>query len=357
VFERFTDRARRVVVTAQEEARRLNHNYIGTEHLLLGLVSEGEGVAARALDVLGVPLPVLRARVEDIIGRGNPQSAGHIPFTPGAKKVLELSLREAMQLKHDYIGTEHILLGLIREGQGVGAQVLAEWGASLDHVRGTVLSLLKGATAKTETTSRADVWPAIGDLGTASSEASPAQVPLPTTRCSLCGRPEELVTRMIGARGIVICEPCVTRAHEILTEANQHGGPQRRIRLKPLRDRSPDADERTEAIELAVETAFDPGKSDAERVAAIEDGEHLLATAAALRAAHEGRRAPVDVSVEGVRFVDGGAELTIELWFGGSPAPFRIQGHALRVGGDWKVSRDTFCHLALLAGVPCPPRG
>src|SRR5919206_602066 len=124
MFERFTDRARRVVVLAQEEARMLNHNYIGTEHILLGLIHEGEGVAAKALESLGISLDAVREQVQEIIGQGQQAPSGHIPFTPRAKKVLELSLREALQLGHSYIGTEHILLGLIREGEGVAAQVL-----------------------------------------------------------------------------------------------------------------------------------------------------------------------------------------------------------------------------------------
>src|SRR5947209_3701811 len=119
MFERFTDRARRVVVLAQEEARMLNHNYIGTEHILLGLIHEGEGVAAKALESLGISLEAVRSQVEEIIGQGGSSPSGHIPFTPRAKKVLELSLREALQLGHNYIGTEHILLGLIREGERV----------------------------------------------------------------------------------------------------------------------------------------------------------------------------------------------------------------------------------------------
>src|SRR5436190_895863 len=124
MFERFTDRARRVVVLAQEEARMLNHNYIGTEHILLGLIHEGEGVAAKSLESLGISLEGVRSQVEEIIGQGQQAPSGHIPFTPRAKKVLELSLREALQLGHNYIGTEHILLGLIREGEGVAAPVL-----------------------------------------------------------------------------------------------------------------------------------------------------------------------------------------------------------------------------------------
>ena len=149
VFERFTDRARRVVVLAQEEARLLNHNYIGTEHILLGLIHEGEGVAAKALESLGISLEAVRSQVEEIIGQGGSSPSGHIPFTPRAKKVLELSLREALQLGHNYIGTEHILLGLIREGEGVAAQVLVKLGADLSRVRQQVIQLLSGYSGST----------------------------------------------------------------------------------------------------------------------------------------------------------------------------------------------------------------
>ncbi|MDN5618117.1 ATP-dependent Clp protease ATP-binding subunit [Rothia sp. HC945] len=144
MFERFTDRARRVVVLAQEEARMLNHNYIGTEHLLLGLIHEGEGIAAKALESMGVTLSAVREQVQDIIGPGQQAPSGHIPFTPRAKKVLELSLREALQLGHNYIGTEHILLGLIRAGEGVASQVLSKLGAEPSRVRQTVIDMISG---------------------------------------------------------------------------------------------------------------------------------------------------------------------------------------------------------------------
>src|SRR5947207_15209439 len=148
MFERFTDRARRVAVLAQEEARMLNHNYIGTEHILLGLIHEGEGVAAKALESLGISQEAVRQQVEEIIGQGQQAPSGHIPFTPRAKKVLELSLREALQLGHNYIGTEHILLGLIREGEGGAAQVLVKLGADLNRVRQQVIQLLHGYQGK-----------------------------------------------------------------------------------------------------------------------------------------------------------------------------------------------------------------
>jgi ATP-dependent Clp protease ATP-binding subunit ClpA len=142
VFERFTAQARRAVVLAQEEARLLNHNYIGTEHILLGLLHEDEGDAAKVLASFGIGLDAVRLEVEEIIGRGASVPSGHIPFTPRAKKVLELSLREALALGHDHIGTEHILLGLIREGEGVAAQVLVKQGAALHQVREGVIQEL-----------------------------------------------------------------------------------------------------------------------------------------------------------------------------------------------------------------------
>jgi ATP-dependent Clp protease ATP-binding subunit ClpC len=142
VFERFTDRARRVVVLAQEEARMLSHGHIGTEHLLLALLREGEGLAAETLDALGVELDSARRRVGEAAGPGK-DPGGHIPFTPRAKKVLELSLREALTLGHNYIGTEHLLLGLIREGDGLGAQILIAEGHDLEEIRGKVLDVLK----------------------------------------------------------------------------------------------------------------------------------------------------------------------------------------------------------------------
>jgi ATP-dependent Clp protease ATP-binding subunit ClpC len=150
MIERFTDRARQVVALAQEEARMLNHNYIGTEHILLGLIREGEGVAAKALESLGVSLEAVRRQVEEIVGQGQAAPAGHIPFTAQTKKVLELALREALPLGHNYIGTEHLLLGLIREREGVAAQVLQELGADLDRVRQQVLLLLSGYTGPIE---------------------------------------------------------------------------------------------------------------------------------------------------------------------------------------------------------------
>jgi Clp amino terminal domain, pathogenicity island component/ClpX C4-type zinc finger len=203
VFERFTDRARRVIVLAQEEARLLDHNYIGTEHVLLGLIHEGEGVAARALESLDISLGAVRAQVEEIIGQGDTAPVGHIPFTPRAKKVLELSLREALQLGHNYIGTEHILLGLIREGEGVAAQVLVRLGADLATVRTRVILILSG-------------HPRVGTpAGTRVGAFQVAHAP----RCSFCGREVSEVAHYAQGTGAAICDECIVVAYAALEGA------------------------------------------------------------------------------------------------------------------------------------------
>jgi hypothetical protein len=199
VFERFTDRARRVLVLAQEEARLLNHNFIGTEHVLLGLIHEREGIAAQALRELDVRLPAVRDKVGETIGLAGTPPSGSPPFTPRAKKVLELSLRESMQLGHNYIGTEHLLLGIVREGQGVAAQVLVAMGVSLDRVRQQVVELLAdqhddvpgGRPA-------ASSGPTIAGFGGAALVA-----------CSFCGlRPPES-GRLVSGESAFICEHCI----------------------------------------------------------------------------------------------------------------------------------------------------
>jgi ATP-dependent Clp protease ATP-binding subunit ClpA len=157
MFERFTDRARRVVVLAQDEARMLNHTYIGTEHILLGFLRDGEGVAAQVLEGLGIRLENARAAVEDIVGRGGSFPTGHIPFTPRAKKVLDMSFREAMDLRHNYIGTEHLLMGLTREGEGIAAQVIVTLGVpNMGVVRDAVKALLPKATVVADSPPRKD---------------------------------------------------------------------------------------------------------------------------------------------------------------------------------------------------------
>jgi Clp amino terminal domain, pathogenicity island component/ClpX C4-type zinc finger len=233
VFERFTDRARRVVVLAQEESRLLNHNYIGTEHILLGLIHEGDGVAAQALTSLGISLADVRGEVERIIGHGGSAPSGHIPFTPRAKKVLELSLREALQLGHNYIGTEHILLGLIREGEGVAAQVLGDLGADLATVRQRVVQLLSGYQGGTSS-------------GVFSSEGSGAISRAVFTRastpqCSFCRRDLSEVERYAIGTGAAICNECITAAHAALAAATT--GDEQIIVLPPLVTGAPPPDD------------------------------------------------------------------------------------------------------------------
>jgi ATP-dependent Clp protease ATP-binding subunit ClpC len=195
MFERFTARARRAVVNAQEEARELNHNYIGTEHLLLGLMREPESVAARALQELKISQDTARERVIQIVGRGQQPQSGHIPFTPRAKKVLELSLREALQLSHDYIGTEHILLGLIREGEGVAAQVLVKLGGNLAVVREKVIEIVPAAVENVEFTER------LPPVGAASLEGILGPLAAISDRLDAIAERLGAIERHLGLRG------------------------------------------------------------------------------------------------------------------------------------------------------------
>jgi ATP-dependent Clp protease ATP-binding subunit ClpC len=203
MFERFTDRARNVVVLAQQEARLLKHNYIGTEHILLGLVRESDGLAAKALEALGIGLEAVREQVEEIIGRGQKSPSGHISFTPRGKKVLELSLREALQFGHNYIGTEHILLGIIREGEGVAAQVLVNLGGDLKTVRQQVIQLLKEKPTTEELPQAAQARAArlaesVGEAGIVSraEAAVPMGLTSPAESASLNGKLNEVLSRL-----------------------------------------------------------------------------------------------------------------------------------------------------------------
>jgi ATP-dependent Clp protease ATP-binding subunit ClpC len=212
VFERFTDQARRVIVAAQDEARLLDHNYIGTEHILLGLLREGEGQVARTLASLGVSLEAVRAQVEEIIGRGDTHPAGHIPFTPRSKKVLELSLREAKLLGDEHIGSEHILLGVVREGEGVAAQVLVKLGAGLSEVRRAVISARGGKDPEPAPgTSVRERLAAVLSRTKAGKSASDLS-------CSFCGKHEDQVAKLVAGPGVYICDECIRLCQEILDE-------------------------------------------------------------------------------------------------------------------------------------------
>jgi len=247
VFERFTDRARRVVVLAQEEARLLNHNYIGTEHVLLGMLHEGEAIAARVLESRDISLEAARARVEEIAGQGSSSPSGHIPFTPRAKKALEHALREALQLGDHFIGTEHLLLGLLREGRGVAIQVLEQLGADLGQVREQVIEM-----AADERTERIETEDEIESFGTSGREllveslmggvrrlrseidrlrealrrpptSKPEIQPASSTyvsllHCSFCNEPQDQVAKLIAGPGVYICDRCIALCQEILDE-------------------------------------------------------------------------------------------------------------------------------------------
>ena len=238
MFERFTDRARRVVVLAQEEARKLEHDYIGTEHLLLALIREGDGVAAKALRALDVDLDTLRREVEALVGRGQQPSPGHIPFTPRAKKVLELALRESVQLGHDYIGTEHLLLGLLREGEGPAAQVLQQRGIELNTVRQEVIRLLHGHQGRAGRRGRRVAWARPGGEGATLDEIS-----------------HQL--RVLGAR---------------LTAIEEKLG----IEESPARQRLRRVDAEIARVRRQKESAVD--EQDFERAARLRDEEHRLLT-------------------------------------------------------------------------------
>jgi len=225
MFERFTDRARRVLVYAQEEARLLNHSFIGTEHILLGLLHDGEGVAAQALSELEISLEDVREVVEETIGLSGTAPTGSPPFTPRAKKVLELSLREALQLGHNYIGTEHILLGIVREGEGVAAQALVSLGAHLARVRQTVIQLLSGyhggesggAAGQREQGMPSGTW----------RQRASRPVRTRIVACSFCGRCPPDSGQIISGVDAFICEHCIRHWSEELVSDQ---GDQRRER-------------------------------------------------------------------------------------------------------------------------------
>ena len=343
VFERFTDRARRVVVLAQEEARLLNHNYIGTEHILLGLIHEGEGVAATALEALGVSLERTRAHVEEIIGHGGQAPSGHIPFTPRAKTVLEMSLREALQLGHNYIGTEHILLGLIREGEGVAAQALAAEGLELGRVRQTVVQLLSGYAGSGEVPE--SVSSAVS-VQVRQSMPGPGPISGFGDHSSTAGAARSASGPKSGSRGWCAAArrgsaTSVSPARPALVaEAGQEGPKQLRLRARFL----PQA--QTEAAEVAVERAFEtvfgggprPSRSGS---ALIEDSGLLHPAVEQLMAVGQQAGEP-DIWVDAVRFIsqdEAEVHYRSPTLVGGGRMP--MHGFAVLDDGVWKVSRVT----------------
>ena len=349
MFERFTDRARRVVVLAQEEARLFNHNYIGTEHILLGLIHESEGVAALALESLGISLEDVRAQVQEVIGHGAEAPAGHIPFTTRAKKVLELSLHEGIELGHNYIGTEHILLGLVREGHGVGAQVLERLGGDLSEIRATVIKLLSagtgGAVGMRQTTGAMAAPGAVrGVFGGAVFRSAPS--------CSFCGRDLWEVDHYVAGAGAFMCDVCVADAHEALDDVADDT----QVVMLPPRvfgDPPPDDPRALEAIAKTLNAVFAEPLS-GETAGYLEDGEELVPILQAARDRHPG----IDVTavvVERVRFSTPiGASVGFRLIINNG-ARYSFIGAVKRVGERWVVTRATVADVLRAGGMSLPP--
>jgi Clp amino terminal domain, pathogenicity island component/ClpX C4-type zinc finger len=349
VFERFTDRARRVLVLAQEEARLLGHGFIGTEHLLLGLIREEDGIAAAALRNLDISLVDVRLRVEETIGLAGSPPTGSPPFTPRSKKVLELSLRAALQLGHTYIGTEHMLLGIVQEGEGVAARVLVSLGADLSRVRQQVMRLLTGYEG------------AVADA----PEGTSPEMRTPGGRivaCSFCGRAPPESGQLVSGANAFICEQCIRRWSRQLER--QDPRPSWRSVTHQVRQvavTGPPPDD-ADAARVAITAAFASSGTESEdgrSVPTVEGGETLGPT---LTAAKERRRdvapetAEVVFMVDEISFIDA---THAAVWFsisvnGASILP-NSRGDAVIVDGEWKMSRSTFCELMGLAGVPCPP--
>jgi len=365
MFERFSDRARRVVVLAQEEARLLNHNYIGTEHILLGLIHEGEGVAAEALGSLGISLEAVRAQVQEIIGHGGQEPFGHIPFTPRAKKVLEFSLREALQLGHDYIGTEHILLGLIREGEGVGAQVLVKLGADPARVRQEVVRLVSGEGVSTAEFVR-------GATGTIRAAG------IRPAKCGFCGVPSpECGALFTGVSGALICGSCAATASRPSVSMDEAMVMPRRAhtvrvggitpesietmaaRHEPTGPPPDDEDAARRAIEDAFVHQMEVG-ADGRTLINVEDGAALAECAKLVRARVGQAAEQAEQVIDHVKFLDATtAVVWVTTLLNGRPpltALWRRECRAVVVDGRWKVSRESMCEVWSYAGVQCPPR-
>ena len=334
MFERFTDRARRVVVLAQEEARLLNHNYIGTEHILLGLIHEGEGVAAQVLSALHISLEATRAEVAEVIGQGVQAPSGHIPFTPRAKKVLELSLREALELGHNYIGTEHILLGLIREGEGVAAQVLNKLGADLGRVRVLVGQLLAGYEGKR----------VVGGAGGAAvrlERAHHVTTPSGQPVCSFCGRDLWEAAHYVRGETGAICDACVVAASAALAgaPADEHAVvlPYRVHGDAPTEDAA-------DQIAAAVRGAFGTFVARS-MLASVERGDELVELMERNLAGRVADRPPFTIVIDRIRFLDDvNAVVRMRQVVGGNAAR-SYEVLMIRADGRWLVAQQSFVEV------------
>jgi hypothetical protein len=334
VFERFTDRARRVVVLAQEEARLLNHNYIGSEHILLGLIREGEGVAAKTLESLDIALDDVRRQVEAIIGHGDVAPSGHIPFTARAKKTLELSLREALQLGHNYIGTEHILLGLIREGEGVGAQVLVKLGADLSGVRERVIQLLSGFAASRAVAGTSGPNPSFG-----ASRLDLAVSRSPFVRaCSFCSRDLWEAEHYVRGETGAICDACIAAANQVVGAAK----PDQHVVFLPASIYGTEPERgAADAIGGTIQQTF--ATVDArEMIACVEERAELLEATQELLARHGSGLAPFVVRVERIRFLD---DVHAVIRIAHTAGEVTVDTHEMSVvrrDGRWLIGADSF---------------
>ncbi len=350
MFERFTDQSRRVLVLAQEEARLLNHSYIGTEHILLGLISAEDGVASHVLTELGATLAVIRDRVEKTIGLTAGQGTGSPPFTPRAKKVLELALRESNQLGHTKIGTEHLLLGLIREGEGVGCQALVGLGVELSEVRQRVIQHLaetEGGQGSQEPSRRIST-----PVGSRSAKV---------VTCSFCGLAPPESGQMITGSNAFICENCIRRWYMRLGPPSNTVLPGRHstpLIAPPTGFEPKGADEARAQIRTAFAASRTPG-DDGRSVPAVEKGGDLGPTLALANERHRGVIGDghdVLVSADEIHFYDQERALvSFSILMGQRLLLGGQQGEALLINGEWKMARSTFCRLMNLAGIACPP--
>lgn len=359
MFERFTDAARQVLVLAQEEARLLNHGFIGTEHLLLGLMAEGESVAAHALASFDVELPRTRQMAVETIGLSAHGHLGSPPFTPRSKKVLELSLRSALQLGHSYIGAEHILLGLINEGEGVGCQILVNLGVELPAVRQRVIDLLSEVEGDVgeRLTHRPAMPPELRSQMDEPLRHSPDIVQSKIVTCSFCGSTPPASGQMISGSNAFICERCVRQwwirlrqTRPMLLGPSPIIGGLRGVRPGP-HPNDP------EAARNEIETAFTGPlvtSEDGQSLPLVERGSNLGPTLAAAQARHPTMEA--NFTVDEVVFID--QEHAAVLFTITTHTGLTLPGHrgdAVVEGGAWKMARSTFCRLIGMAGVPCPP--
>jgi Clp amino terminal domain, pathogenicity island component/ClpX C4-type zinc finger len=343
VFERFSRQARHVVVLAQEESRRLGHSYIGTEHLLLGVLRAGQSVALDALERLGVQPAQVRSAVEATVGRGGDAPPGHIPFTADAKRALEMSLREALELGDNYIGTEHVLLGLVRDGESVAARVLAMVGADRDRLRPVVLDLLRHGESRER---------ALG-LGAPTPERlAPARLASTPPVCVLCGRDLWEVGRYVRGEAGAVCDECISTSVQTLKESSDD---RRAVTLPPRLYGFEGVDPAIpEAITERFQRAFATGApQEAARV--IEDGD-AIQPFMALAGERSPHIRPTGVHVNRIRFTDKNhAEVRFTLELAGGPDGITFDGTAIRQQDRWLVSRETVGQMLAPVGVRLPP--